>query len=311
MSEALRGSARSDARAVNETGLDRGGSAALDRAAEGLAGVAGLFVCAGDGAVLYERRADEEFPAASVIKVPLLMTVYADAAEGRLSLDERLPAGQRIDGTGVLRHLPDIAPLTIRDHATLATIVSDNTATNRLLERIGVEHVGARMRAWGCVATRFERKMYDFDAANCGYENVATPREIGWLLLRLLRGDLRDAPDSALVERERPAGDAATARDRATADEILAVMEKTQDDTLLARYLPPATRIAHKTGSLDAVRNDAGVIWGTRPIVAVGFVKDVGDVRVAQPLLGLLGWLAFGAGGGNARGLPPEWAERA
>ncbi len=259
----------------------------LDRAAGALDGSAGLIALAADGAVLYERDADSAYPAASVIKIPILMTVYADAAEGRLSLDERLTVGEHKPGTGVLGWARGITELTVRDHATLMTIVSDNTATNRLIERLGVEHIAERMRAWGCVTTQLRRRMFDFEAANRGLDNVATARELAGLLLRLLRGELVD---------------------RATSDAVLAVLQGTQDDALIRRYLPAKTKVAHKTGSLDTVRNDAAVIWaGERAAIAVGLVNGVPDIRAARSLLGLLGWLAFASAGGDAMGLPSEW----
>lgn len=260
----------------------------LDRGAAALDGSAGLIALGSDGTVLYERAADDAYPAASVIKIPILMTVFADAAEGRLSLDERLPVGEHLPGTGVLGWVKGVTDLTVRDHATLMTIVSDNTATNRLMERIGVERIAERMREWGCVRTQLRRKMFDLEAASRGLDNVASPREMAGLLLRLVRGELVD---------------------RATSDAALAVLEATQDDALIRRYLPARTRVAHKTGSLEKVRNDAAVIWGERPVVAVGFVNGVPDIRPARSLLGLLGWLAYAAGGGGAKGLPSEWPE--
>jgi beta-lactamase class A len=264
---------------------------ALDRGAAALDGLPGLIAIGSDGTALYERAADDAFPAASVIKIPILMTVHADAAEGRLSLDERLPVGEHLPGTGVLGWARGIADLTIRDHAMLMTIVSDNTATNRLMERIGVERIAERMREWGCVRTQLRRKMFDFEAANRGLDNVASPREMAGLLLRLVRGELVD---------------------RATSDAVLAVLEATQDDALIRRYLPARTRVAHKTGSLEKVRNDAAVIWASTdrpPAVAVGFVNGAPDIRPAQSLLGLFGWLAYEAAGGDAKGLPSEWPE--
>jgi beta-lactamase class A len=262
--------------------------AALDRGAGALDGSAGLIAVAEDGTVLYERAADQAYSAASVIKIPILMTVYADAAEGRLSLDERLAVGQHLPGTGVLGMVPGVTELTIRDHAALMTIVSDNTATNRLMERVGVDRIAERMREWGCERTKLQRKMFDFEAANRGLDNVASPRELAGLLLRLLRGELVD---------------------RATSDAVLKVLEATQDDALVRRYLPARTRVAHKTGSLEKVRNDAAVIWGERPVVAVGMVSGVPDIRPARSLLGLLGWLAYASAGGDAKGLPSEWPE--
>jgi beta-lactamase class A len=265
--------------------------AALDRGAGAIDGTAGLVVLDADGRTLYERDADGAYPAASVIKIPILMTVYADAAEGRLSLDERLAVGEHLPGTGVLGRVPGVTELTLRDHATLMTIVSDNTSTNRVMERLGVERIAARMREWGCERTKLQRKMFDFEAANRGLDNVASPREIAGLLRLLVAGELVD---------------------RATSDAVLGVLEGTSDDeskALIRRYLPAGTRVAHKTGSLEKVRNDAAVIWAERPAIAAGFVSGVPDIRPARSLLGLLGWLAFGAAGGKAEGLPPEWPQ--
>jgi beta-lactamase class A len=265
--------------------------APLERGAAALDGSAGLIALDADGNVIYERAADAAYPAASVIKIPILMTVHADAAEGRLSLDERLAVGEHLPGSGVLGWVPGVMDLTIRDHATLMTIVSDNTSTNRLIERVGVERIAERMREWGCERTRLQRKMFDFAAANRGLDNVACPRELAGLLLRLVRGELVD---------------------RATSDAVLAVLAATCDDeakALIRRYLPAAARVAHKTGSLEKVRNDAAVVWADRPVVAVGLVSGVPDIQPARSLLGLLGWLAYGAAGGAAKGLPSEWPE--
>jgi len=260
--------------------------ASLRAAVEALPGQAALILLREDGTELFAHDADAVVPAASVIKIPLVMTLYADAAEGRLSLDERLPVGPRIDGSGVLRHLGDVADLTLRDLATLTVIVSDNTATNRLIERVGLDRVAARLAEWGCPGTRLARAMFDREAAARGADNVIVPREIGALLLRLLRGECGG---------------------RAVSDAVLAVLERTQDHSLLRRYLPAGTRVAHKTGSLEAVRNDAGILFGERPVIAVGCVRGVADIREAQQLLGLLGWIAYRSAGGPAEGLPPEW----
>ena len=262
---------------------------ALDRGAAALDGRVAFFVARDDGTVLYERDADAAYPSASVIKIALLMTLYADAAEGRLSLDDRIGVGERMPGSGVLRHLPAVRDLSVRDHAMLMTIVSDNTATNRLIEAVGLDRVEARLAEWGCTVTKLRRKMFDLDAAKRGADNVANARELGSLLLRVVRGELVD---------------------RATSDAVLAILAQTQHEALLRRYLPAGVKVAHKTGSLERVRNDAGVIWMDRPIVAVGLVADVPDIRPAQSLLGLLGWLAYGeAGGDTGIGLPPEWPE--
>jgi beta-lactamase class A len=250
-----------------------------------LPGEAGVFAANAEGQALFCENEDEPFPSASVIKLPLVMTLYADAARGLLDLDESMRVGDRVDGSGVLRHLHDVQQLSLRDLAMLAIIVSDNTATNRLIERIGPERVGERLREWGCSKTRLSRKMYDFESAKRGLENVMTARETASLLLRLQRAECED---------------------RATSDAVLAVLAQCQDRTMLLRYLPYAAKVPHKTGTLDESRNDAGIVPGDRPVIVAAFTRKLRDTGAAISWLGMLGWCAHRAAGNSGDPLPPE-----
>jgi len=248
-------------------------------------GEAAAFACDDRGRELFAERADEVFPAASVIKLPLVMALYADAARGEIDLDEPVRVGERVDGSGVLRHMRDVEAVSLRDLAMLSIIVSDNTATNLLVDRFGLERVNQRMREWGCAESRFARKMYDFEAAECGKENLMTARETASLMLRLLRGDCGD---------------------RATSDAVLAILGECQDRTMLRRYLPYGAKVAHKTGTLDESRNDAAIIHGERPVVVAAFSRKLTDTGAAVSWLGVLGWCAYRAAGNSGGGLPPE-----
>ncbi|TMC69899.1 MAG: serine hydrolase [Chloroflexi bacterium] len=255
-----------------------------------LPGEASAFASDAEGRALFCVNEDEPFPSASVIKLPLVMTLYADAARGRLDLDEAAAVGDRVDGSGVLRHMRDVERLSLRDLAMLAIIVSDNTATNRLIERIGLDRVGERLREWGCPNTRLARKMYDFEAAKHGRENVMTARETVSLLLRLHRGECED---------------------RSTSDAVLAVLEECQDRTMLRRYLPYGLKVAHKTGTLDESRNDAAIVPGERPALVAAFTRKLRDTSAAVSWLGVLGWCAYRAAGNPGDALPPELSRTA
>ena len=250
-----------------------------------LPGETAAFASDADGHALFCEREDELFPSASVIKLPLVMTLYADATRGLIDLDERVAVGDRVDGSGVLRHMRDVERLSLRDLAMLAIIVSDNTATNRLIERIGVDRVGERLREWGCPKTRLSRKMYDFEAAKRGHENVMTARETVSLLVRLQRGECED---------------------RATSDAVLAVLEQCQDRTMLLRYLPYGAKVPHKTGTLDESRNDAAIVPGERPVIVAAFTRKLRDTGAAVSWLGVVGWCAYRAAGNPGDALPPE-----
>ena len=247
-------------------------------------GVTGVVVRVAGGATLFSQRPDDVFPAASVIKIPLVMTLYADAAEGRLSLDERVPVGATVGGTGILRDLRDVRDVSLRDLAMLTIALSDNTATNRLIECVGLARVEARMAEWGCARTKLTRSMFDWEAQRRGLENVATPAEIAALLERLVAGELVD---------------------RATSDAVIAVLERCQDDAMLRRYLGKAGRIANKTGTLDATRNDAAILFGpTQTVIVSAFMREVRDPLAAVHILGLIGRGAARAAGFEVPPLP-------
>jgi beta-lactamase class A len=239
----------------------------------------GVLARSTDGETLIEHDADAEFPAASVIKVPLVMALYADAADGRIDLSEQLAVGARVDGSGVLRDMRDVSTLSLRDHAALMIGLSDNTATNRIIERFGLERVRDRLQEWGITRTAFRRAMYDFDSAKRGLENVATARDLVALLGRLAAGQCRD---------------------RETSDAVLALMARCQDGEKLRRFLAPETKVPSKSGTLDASRNDVAVFAGPSATVLVAaFTSEVRDPLAAEHLLGMIGRCAA-----NAAGMP-------
>jgi beta-lactamase class A len=249
-----------------------------------LARSAGGETRAADDDTLFAHEADRAFPAASVIKVPVAMALYADAADGRIDLGERVATGERVDGTGVLRDMRDVETLSLRDLAALMMVLSDNTATNRVIERLGLERVAARMAEWGITTTALRRKMYDFEAAKRDLENVATAREMAELLVRLVAGECRD---------------------RATSDTVLALMERCEDDRKLRRFLAPNTKVPSKSGTLDGSQNDVAVFRGpSGAVVVAAFTSEVKDKLAAEHLLGIIGRCAAMAAGMRVPPLP-------
>jgi beta-lactamase class A len=247
-------------------------------------GVTGVVVREVGGATLLSQRPDETFPAASVIKIPLVMALYADVAEGLLSLEERVAVGTTVGGTGILGDLRDVRDISLRDLAMLVIALSDNTATNRLIDRLGVARVDERMAEWGCVRTKLARGMFDWDAQRRGLENVAAPSEMAALLERLVCGELVD---------------------RVTSDAVIAVLERCQDDAMLRRYLGKGGRVANKTGMLAATRNDAAIVFGpSRTVIAAAFMREVRDPLAAVHILGLIGRGAARAAGLEVPPLP-------
>jgi beta-lactamase class A len=151
--------------------------------AEGLDGVMGFSIVDLTTGDRFGRLADEPFPTASSIKIAILYELFKQAEEGRLKLDEPRPVPQaaRAAGIGILQELT--APsMPLTDYATLMVVLSDNTATNLLIDALGMDRVNARMRALGLAHVWLQRQMIDAEAARRGLENLAWPNDLAALL---------------------------------------------------------------------------------------------------------------------------------
>jgi beta-lactamase class A len=259
--------------------------ALLEREQATLGGTVGVYVRRVDlpgEALLF--NADEVFPAASVIKVPLLAAALALVQEERLDLLARhvvAPADQ-VPGAGVLHVLePGLEPTT-RDLLTLMIVVSDNTATNMVIDLVGgIEEANRRFEGWGLRSTRLVGKLQlpwglRNDEQRAGRLNETTPRETGLLLERLWRREL-------LYDN--------------VSDLALAILQGQQHNDVIPRYLPEGLRILHKTGEIDGVRNDAGlVVDGDRVYVVVLLSKGLSDPREHPDNAGTLALARIAAG---------------
>src|SRR5579872_6658936 len=143
----------------------------IARHLDGVAGYAILDLTSGDRISHLDR---ETFPTASTIKLAIVYELFAQAKEGRIRLDESitLDRAKAVGGSGVLFEM-GTPTLSIHDYATLMVTLSDNTATNVLIDRLGMENVTRRMKALGLPGTRLRRHMMDTAAARRGDENVS------------------------------------------------------------------------------------------------------------------------------------------
>src|SRR5476649_550353 len=123
------------------------------------------------------------FPTASAIKLAIVYELFKQAEEKNINLDEAitLDRKQAVGGTGVLVEMRT-PTLSIYDYAVLMVTLSDNTATNVLIDRLGMDRIAARMQGLGLPGTKLRRHMMDTAAARRGDENVSTPDELARLL---------------------------------------------------------------------------------------------------------------------------------
>ena len=194
-------------------------------------------------------NADEVFPTASTIKIAILAELYHQAQQGKLKLTDSytLQQSDLVGGSGISGALtPGVTKLTLRDVAALMISASDNSMTNVLIDRVGIDNVNALLDSLGLTHTRLRRKMMDIKAAGEGRENLATPRELVQLLEALYRGKVLN---------------------KQLTDDYFNLLS-IHKESYIPRELPEDLRIANKPGELEGVRNDCGIVFtGSRPYV--------------------------------------------
>ncbi len=206
----------------------------------------------------YYFNADEVMPTASLIKIAVLIDLYQQAQEGKLKLTDRvvLRAADKVPGSGILtEHFSDGAEFSLRDAARLMIAFSDNTATNLVLERVGIKSVNERTKAWGFPETRINAKVFRGSKTSVDPERTrrfglgsTTAREMVGILEQLQTGD-----------RLRPFYKQA----------VLNHLSKNADKDKFKRMLPSDAVVNHKDGSTSDTRTDAGLILAPGGIVAV------------------------------------------
>jgi beta-lactamase class A len=197
----------------------------------------------------YLLHANDVYPQASSIKICVLAELYRQAQQGKLKLTDlyMVNAADLVQDSDIMGGLtPGVTQITLRDLATMMVAVSDNSATNVLIDRVGMDNVNAFLKAQGLRDTRLRRKMMDLKAAAEGRENVSTPNEMLNLLQALYRGEILN---------------------KEMTDDFFKVLS-THKDSWIPRNLPDDLKITDKPGALEGVRNDSGVIFvDKRPFV--------------------------------------------
>jgi beta-lactamase class A len=236
-------SAQEAAPATLQTALHEQCEAGMRQAAQRLDGVAGYAIQDLVTGESFYLNADLVFPTASSIKLAVLLELMRQAQEGKLALDEKHTIRRSETTVGddepILGMLGDgTVTMTLRDLATFMVVLSDNSATNILIDRLGLDNINSEIARLGLRETHLRRKMIDIEAARQGRENVSTPREMMTLLQKIHAGKVLDAAH--------------------TKDYFfLLALPK---DSLFHKALPSTVTIEDKPGALDAVRCDTGVI---------------------------------------------------
>lgn len=207
----------------------------------------------------------------STIKLAIMVECFAEAGEGKLKLSDplTLKGNEKVSGSGILQELSDGISLPLRDVVDLMIVLSDNTATNLILERVGGNAVNQRMASLGLTQTRVMRKILgDGSKLKSEVSGVtdegakaenkkwgigrSSPREMVALLEKLYRGELIN---------------------KAASDDMLEILKRQRDRNGIGRDMKDVT-IASKSGALEHLRSDVGIIYSKNGPIAMAITAD-------------------------------------
>lgn len=232
-----------------------------------------LVVVDKDSTVLFEQNAKKVVPSASVIKVPILVELIYQTIATRFKLNDthRLTEEEKVGGSGDLQYeLP--RELTWEELAVEMIRTSDNTATNVIIDKIGMHNVNNMLVYHGYKETRLNRKMMDFAAVQQGVQNYTTAAELAGMMYAILTGKITN---------------------EASCKKMIEILLTCIDVTTIPRYIPRTIPVAHKTGTLDYVRGDVGIIYGNNPLVISVFVENFESLEYAEKIIGTISKVAF------------------
>ena len=237
----------------------------LDSLATAHRGVVGYSVRNVDTGERMELRGDEPFPTASLIKVPVLVTLYDLVEKGEIALSDRINVLKidKVPGSGLLQHMHDGIEITVGDAAWLMSTISDNTATNLLLDKVAIRRVWQKMEALGLPRSKIHSKTFQrmtsvaMDSSAKYGLGVTTPNEMARLFELL-----------ALGKAVSPTADSA----------MLRILENNSYNEMLQRHADGIT-IAHKDGEGDQIRTECALVRLQTRVVACVLTRDNQDRR--------------------------------
>lgn len=237
---------------------------------------------------------DQMFPMASVYKIPIMVEVFRQIEAKKFALDDRieLTDNERTLGSGVLTLMASGLKPTIKDLITLMIILSDNEATDILLNKVGASNVTATMRALGLNNLRVDRTTFELirdylvlidegardktkqQLLNPGRLTARTPERVAKADAEFVKvmKDVASPRDMARLLSKIVKGEAASS---GSCQQMMTILNRQQFNQRLPRYLPENVGMAHKTGTIASATNDAGVMFVRgRSVALVVFTVD-------------------------------------
>jgi beta-lactamase class A len=220
-----------------------------------------------------EINEEESYLAASIIKLPILIETLNQIKDGVIRDDMMITLREedKVPSCGALNYLHNGIEVTIKDLYTLMIVLSDNTATNILINKLGIENINKTMNSLGLKNTRVNRLLYDEMEQKKGKENYFSPKEMGLLLEQIYNGELIHEKISEEIQR---------------------IMKLQLMDSKIPYLLPEDTVVAHKTGEATGITHDVGIIYSKNPFILC-FASNNTIVPVAEDALRKIALLCY------------------
>jgi beta-lactamase class A len=228
--------------------------APLAKAHQGKVAIAVKHLSTGE---TYFLNADEPMPTASLIKFPVMIEVYQQVADGQIKFTDTvtLRSEDKVPGSGVLtNNFSDGVTFPLRDAMCLMISVSDNTATNLVLDKIGIGATAKRMEEWGYKNTKIHSKSFK--------------RETSVFLERSKQFGLGSTSAREMVSLFEKLHQGKLVSESAS-KEMIDILKKCDDKEKFPRFLPEDVVVAHKSGSVSDARTDAGLLYFKQGPVAL------------------------------------------
>jgi beta-lactamase class A len=240
-------------------------SDAIVAAAAASSGTVGVYARSmGLGPARVSYNAEVVFPAASTIKLLILVTLYARADGDPALLDRKIVprASDRVGDSPTVDAAPDGTAFSVKTLAHAMITQSDNSAANTLITLLGFEAINATAATYGLGHTQLKRHFLDWGAIVRHSNNLTCPRDLGYLLYLIERGAREGIPTVAKPQSCR---------------KMIGILLQQEDREKIAGGLPPGTPLANKTGEITGVRSDVGVVdpYGDTPYVLAILTKDL------------------------------------
>jgi beta-lactamase class A len=223
----------------------------------------------------YALRPDEQVRTASTIKLPIMAEVFRQVAEGKIKWTDEFVLTKKQGGSGVLGEFSENSKIDLKTAVNLMIVVSDNTATNLVLDKITADSVNDFMDSLKLIQTRSLRKIGGGGDARANSDErlklfgigVSSPKDMVKLMEMLERGEV--------ISRESSA-------------EMISILKRQQFKEGIGRGLPDTVPSASKSGALDRLRSDVGIIYTRRGRIAMAItVDDMMEVTYTQENPGL------------------------